>query len=340
MVFSLQQIADYINARLTGQGELEVNAVAPIDDASAGSISFIYDKKYLKHLQSTSATAVILTEDLLEYSPVPCLVVENPRAEYARVVSMLYPAPVNEAGVHESAVVSGEAVIDPTASIAENCVIEAGATIGARVRLEPGVVIGRNSRIGDACHIYANATVYYGCTIGKNCIIHSSAVIGSDGFGFEFDNGQWLKIPQVGGVIIGDNVEIGACSVVDRGALRDTLIEDGVKLDNHVQIAHNVVVGENTIMSRGVGVAGSTRIGRNCIFAGMTGVKDHIEITDNVTVTAMSMVSRSLKNPGSYSSNTPIDETTKWRKNSARFRQLDELAKKIRQLEKKLEDKD
>jgi len=164
-------------------------------------------------------------------------------------------------------------------------------------------------------------------------------VIGADGFGFELDQGEWLKIPQVGGVKIANNVEIGACSTVDRGAVKDTIIEEGVKLDNHIQIGHNARIGAHTLMSNGVGVAGSTRIGKNCLFAGMTGVKDHIEIADNVTVTAMSMVSKSLSEAGSYSSNTPIDETRNWRKNSARFRQLDEMARRIRQLEKQLQEK-
>ncbi|HEX5637342.1 MAG TPA: UDP-3-O-(3-hydroxymyristoyl)glucosamine N-acyltransferase, partial [Gammaproteobacteria bacterium] len=197
---------------------------------------------------------------------------------------------------------------------------------------------GRHAIIGAGVHLYANVTIYYGCSIGDNTIIHSSSVIGADGFGFEFDQGEWVKSPQIGAVRIGKNVEIGACSTVDRGALHDTVIDDGVKLDNHVQIAHNVQVGAHTVMSNGVGVAGSTKIGKNCIIGGMAGIRDNIEITDNVMITGMALVSKSLDKPGSYSSNTPIDDTQTWRKNSARFRQLDEMARRIAQLEKKLKE--
>lgn len=340
MQYSLKQLAEHLNARLVGDPDITVNVVAPIESAVEGTISFINDSRYLESLKTTQASAIVLKQELLESSPVAALVVENPRAAYAQLVSLIYPACKPEAGIHDSAIIAEDTVIDTSASIGANVVIASGVHIAADVQIDAGVVIGRNSRIGKASHLYANSTVYHDCKIGEYCIIHASSVIGSDGFGFEFDDGAWLKIPQVGGVVIGNHVEIGACSVVDRGALQDTCIEDGVKLDNHVQIAHNVHVGEHTIMSRGVGIAGSTRIGKNCIFGGMTGVRDHVEVTDNVMVTAMSMVSKSLTKPGSYSSNTPIDETRNWRKNSARFRQLDEMARKIRQLEKQLQDKD
>jgi UDP-3-O-[3-hydroxymyristoyl] glucosamine N-acyltransferase len=250
----------------------------------------------------------------------------------------LYPAYRHAPGIHASAVVDSDARVADTASVGANAVIEAGAVIEDGAWIGPGCVIGRDSLIGRNVQLYPNVTVYHGCRIGENTTIHAASVIGADGFGFERDEGEWLKIPQVGGVVIGKNVEIGACSTVDRGALRDTVIEDGVKLDNHVQIAHNVHVGANTVMSNGVGVAGSTRIGKNCLIGGMTGIKDNIEITDDVIITAMSLVSKPLTSPGSYSSNTPIDDTRTWRKNSARFRQLDELARKIHQLEKQVKE--
>ncbi|MDH5764434.1 MAG: UDP-3-O-(3-hydroxymyristoyl)glucosamine N-acyltransferase, partial [Gammaproteobacteria bacterium] len=231
-------------------------------------------------------------------------------------------------------VIDATAKIAASAYIAANVVIEAGAQVGEGVYLGPGCVIGRNSILADNVYLHANVTVYYDCEIGENSIIHSASVIGADGFGFEHDGQEWVKIHQVGGVRIGKNVEIGACSTVDRGAVSDTIIEDGVKLDNHVQIAHGVRVGAHTVMSNGVGVAGSTRIGRNCLVGGMTGIKDNIEITDNVIITAMSLVSKPLTKPGSYSSNTPIDDTRTWRKNTARFRQLDEIARRVMQLEK------
>lgn len=339
MAHTLQQLADYLGASHRGDNTLQISSVASLEDAQQGDICFVGSDKYLKALEQSAASAVIIREDLLPATSLPAIIVDNPRAAYARLVSYLYPELKPAAGIHPSAVIDPSARVADTATIAAQVVIEAGAEIAGDVRIDAGCFVGRGSRIGRGTHLYPNVTIYHQCTLGEYCIMHASSVVGSDGFGFEYDQGEWIKIPQIGGVVIGNAVEIGACSVVDRGALQDTVIEDGVKLDNHVQIAHNVHVGEHTVMSRGVGIAGSTRIGKHCLFAGMTGVKDHIEIADNVTVTAMSMVSKSLTEAGSYSSNTPIDETRNWRKNSARFRQLDEMARRIRQLEKQLQEK-
>jgi len=340
MSYSLNELAEFLDARVEGDGGVVVETAASITDAGVGDICYVGNRKYIADLRESSASAFIITEDLIADSPAAAIVVENPRAAYAKVLGLLYPEFQPAAGIEPSAVIAASAKISKSAYIGANVVIEENAIIADDVRIDAGCVVGRDSRIGKSTHLCSNVTIYHGCVIGEYCILHSSTVIGADGFGFEFDQGEWLKIPQVGGVLIGNNVEIGACSAVDRGALNDTLIGDGVKLDNHVQIAHGVQVGQQTIMSRGVGIAGSTRIGKNCIFAGMTGVKDNIEVTDNVTVTAMSMVSKSLSEPGSYSSNTPIDDTRSWRKNSARFRQLDEMARKIRQLEKLIKEKD
>jgi UDP-3-O-[3-hydroxymyristoyl] glucosamine N-acyltransferase len=339
MAYSLKQLADYLNASYRGDAHLQISSVASLEDAQPGDICFVGSDKYLKALKASTAGAVIIRENLLQETALPAIIVDNPRAAYARLVSYLYPELKPAAGIHPTAVIDPSASVAESVSIAAHVVIEAGVQIDDDVRIDAGCYVGRNSRIGRGTHLYPNVTIYHQCTLGEYCIMHSSSVVGSDGFGFEHDQGEWIKIPQIGGVVIGNAVEIGACSVVDRGALQDTVIEDGVKLDNHVQIAHNVHVGEHTVMSRGVGIAGSTRIGKNCLFAGMTGVKDHIEIADNVIVTAMSMVSKSLSEAGSYSSNTPIDETRNWRKNSARFRQLDEMARRIRQLEKQLQEK-
>lgn len=339
MSLTLKQLAEHTGAKLLGNGDIAISSVATLENATTGDICFVTNEKYLSDLQQSSASAVILREEVAVHSPIAALVVDNPRAVYARIVTLLYPEWRPQPGIDKSAAVDPSANISASATIGANAVIQAGVVIDDDVRIDAGCVVGRNSRIGRSSHLYSNVTVYHECVIGEYCILHSSSVVGSDGFGFELDDGEWLKIPQIGGVVIGNYVEIGACSVVDRGALQDTVIEDGVKLDNHVQIAHNVQVGENTVMSRGVGIAGSTKIGKNCLFAGMSGVRDHIEITDNVIVTAMSMVSKSLTKAGSYSSNTPIDDTRNWRKNSARFRQLDEMARKIRRLEKQLEKK-
>jgi len=255
-------------------------------------------------------------------------------------VSLLYPQKRPPEGIHHTACIDASANIAESASIGAHVVVAANVDIADDVIIEAGCVIEHNSKIGCGTHLYANVSVYYNSIIGEHCILHSSSVIGSDGFGFEFDDNKWLKITQVGGVRIANHVEIGACSVVDRGALNDTIIDEGVKLDNHVQIAHNVHVGAHTVMSRGVGVAGSTSIGKNCIIGGMAGIRDNIQITDNVIIHAMTIVTKSLKKAGAYSSPTPIDDATSWRKNSVRFKQLDNMARRICQLEKQLEDKD
>jgi UDP-3-O-[3-hydroxymyristoyl] glucosamine N-acyltransferase len=337
MSYTLAQLAEMLGARLVGNGDCVIERVASIEEATAGCISFVSSAKYAKYLQASAAAAVIITEDLLEATSLPALVVNNPRADYARIVGLLYPQPKAEAGIHPSAIIAPSAKIAPSASISANVVVEAGACIEDGAVIGPGCIIGRDSIIGRNSLLHANVTIYYGCSLGENCIIHSASVIGADGFGFELDQGEWLKIPQVGGVKIGNNVEIGACSTVDRGSVKDTIIDDGVKLDNHIQIGHSAKIGAHTLMSNGVGVAGSTVIGKHCLIGGMTGIRDNIEITDNVTITGMSLVSKSLTKAGSYSSNTPIDDTKTWRKNTARFRQLDELARRIRQLEKQIE---
>lgn len=334
MSYTLAELAEKVGGKITGNGDCVITRVASIEDAGAGAICFIYSSKFSKYLADTKAEAVILTEELASDAKIPALIVDKPRVAFAHITALLYPQHKPAASIHPAAVIHESAEISDTAHISANVVIEAGAKIGKDVYLGPGCVIGRDSVISTNTYLHANVTVYYGCSIGENCIIHSATVIGADGFGFEHDGREWVKINQVGGVKIGNHVEIGACSTVDRGAVTDTVIEDGVKLDNHIQIAHGVKVGENTIMSNGVGVAGSTTIGKNCMIGGMTGIKDNIEITDNVIITAMSLVSKPLTRPGSYSSNTPIDDTRTWRKNTARFRQLDEIARRVMQLEK------
>ncbi|MCW8933919.1 MAG: UDP-3-O-(3-hydroxymyristoyl)glucosamine N-acyltransferase [Gammaproteobacteria bacterium] len=339
MSYKLKQLAELLDLTVQGDENVVINSVASVESAQQGDICFVSNAKYMHALRETNASAVIIKQDMLENTHVAALVVDNPRATYARIVDLLYPQQLPVAGIHPTASIHASAKVSDSASIGANVVVDANAEIADEAVIEAGCVIGRNSQIGKSTHLYPNVTVYYGCSIGEQCILHSSSVVGSDGFGFEFDKTEWLKISQVGGVRIGNKVEIGACSVVDRGALNDTVIEEGVKLDNHVQIAHNVHVGAHTVMSRGVGVAGSTKIGKNCIIGGMAGIRDNIEITDNVMITAMTIVSKSLKKPGSYSSTTPIDETKSWRKNSVRFRQLDSMAKRIRQLEKQINNK-
>lgn len=336
MTYTLSQLADQVGGRIIGNGDCVISCVAPVENAGAGAISFVSSSKFVKYLADTKAEAVIVKEELAADLSVPALVVTNPRATYGRIASLLYPAYRPQAGIHRTAIIEDQAKIEASAYIGANAVIESGAVIGANTYVGAGCVIGRNARIGANTYLHANVTVYFDCHIGHDCIIHSGTVIGADGFGFEYDEGGWVKIPQIGAVCIGNNVEIGACSTVDRGAVSDTVVEDGVKLDNHIQIGHGAKIGEHSIMSNGVGVAGSTTVGKNVIVGGMAGIRDNIEIADNVMITAMSLVSKSLDKPGSYSSGTPIDDTRNWRKNTVRFRQLDELAKRIQQLEKQV----
>lgn len=337
MAFRLSKLAELSGLEMRGEQDPEIDHVAAIEDADAGAICFVKGDSFIEALKQTSASAVITTEDLAQHSPVPVLVAENPRASYARVTEILYPRFQPDWGVHPTAVVADTARVSENAWIGAHVVIDDHAVIEDGVIIHPGAWVGHHSRIGRNTCIYANVSLYHEVTIGADCIIHAGTSIGSDGLGFEMDQGEWVKIPHVGGVVIGNRVEIGANTAIDRGSVKDTLIADDVKIDNEVHIAHNVSIGEHTIVTALVGIAGSTKIGKYCVFAGKSGVRDNIEITDNVVVTAMSMVSKSLTKPGSYSANTPIDDTATWRRNTARFRQLDELAKRLIKLEKKID---
>ncbi|MGM0679512.1 MAG: UDP-3-O-(3-hydroxymyristoyl)glucosamine N-acyltransferase [Pseudomonadota bacterium] len=269
----------------------------------------------------------------MSYCPVNALVVDNPHAAYARIASLLYPPVTPPPGIHPSAVVEDSATVPQSVSIGVNCYVGPevrlgeGVSIGAGCIIEAGVHIGSNSRLA------ANVTVLHECQIGQKAVIHPGVVIGGDGFGQASDQGVWLKIPQIGRVIIGDDVEIGANTTIDRGAIEDTIIGDNVKLDNLIQVAHNVRLGAHTVVASGTGIAGSARIGKHCTIAGMVGIAGHIEIADNVTVTAMSIVSHSIREPGIYSSGTTLEPNRLWRKNAVRFKQLDEMARRIKSLE-------
>lgn len=336
MTLKLSELAEKAGARLVGDGDCLIERVSEISAAGKGDIAFVYHQKYTKFLEGTRASAVILSNDLLASCSVPALVTDNPRLVYARVANILYPSSIASVGIAETASVASDAEVDKTvcvsagAVISSKAVIKAGAQIGAACVIEEGAVVGANSIIK------SNVTIGYGCSIGENCILHSGAVIGADGFGFVKDGESYIKIPQLGFVLIGNNVEIGANTTIDRGALENTVIGNGVKLDNQIQIAHGVTIGDNTVISAATAIAGSTHIGSNCLIGGVVGIIEHITIVDNVMITGRTMVTRSITQPGSYSSSTPMDTTENWRKNSARFRQLDKMAKRIAQLEKAL----
>ncbi|ADC62976.1 UDP-3-O-(3-hydroxymyristoyl)glucosamine N-acyltransferase [Allochromatium vinosum] len=333
MQIRLGELAVRLGVSLRGDGEVVVDHVAQLDSAGAGSLSFLGDPAYRAHLARTHASAVILKESDAADARVPVLLSDNPYLTFARAVRLLHPQPEVVGGIHPSAVVDPGAQVDPTAWIGPLTVLEAGVVVGPRVFVGPGCILGEGVEVGADSRLTARVTLCAGTRVGQRALIHPGAVIGREGFGFAKDGERWVRIPQVGRALLGDDVEIGANTSVDRGAIGDTVIGHGVKLDNHIQIGHNVVVGDNTAMAANTGISGSTRIGRNCTIAGAVGMAGHLEIGDNVHFTGMAMVTRSFKEPGVYSSGIPAMPNADWRRNAARFRHLDELTRRVKQLE-------
>ncbi|MEE8428970.1 MAG: UDP-3-O-(3-hydroxymyristoyl)glucosamine N-acyltransferase [Gammaproteobacteria bacterium] len=330
---TLGELAEQIGATLHGDPERKVQGIATLQHAEPGSISFLANPHYRKFLATTSATAVILGPEDREACPVITLVSNNPYLSYARAAEVLYPKEPPLFGIHPSAVVDGTAKIDDRSWIGPNSVIEAGVVVCAGAHIGPGCVVGAGSVIGKDSCLHANVSICESVILGVRVLIHPGVVIGSDGFGIANDDGSWVKVPQLGGVEIGDDVEIGANTTIDRGALENTVIEKGVKLDNQIQVAHNVKIGAYTAIAGCVGIAGSAKIGKRCMIGGAVGILGHLEITDDVQITAMSLVSRSIMDPGVYSSGVPLQENPIWRKNAARFKQLDDMAARINKLE-------
>lgn len=333
MGYQLSELAERTGSKLEGDDCL-IDGIAEISSAVSGEIAFISNPKYVEFLATTRASALIIKAEFLGECQCPALLAENPRLIYAKVARLLYPPPLADAGISKNAFVSKLAVIDETASIADGAVISAGVSIGAGAQIGAGSVIEADAVIGSNTRISANVTVGHGSEVGDNCILHSGVVLGADGFGFVKDGEVYIKIPQIGNVHIGNDVEIGANTTIDRGALENTVIGNGVKLDNQIQIAHGVTIGDNTVVSSATAIAGSTHIGSGCLIGGLVGIVEHLTIADNVMITGRTMVSHSITEAGSYSSGTPMDTTRNWRKNSARFRRLDELAKRVAKLEK------
>jgi UDP-3-O-[3-hydroxymyristoyl] glucosamine N-acyltransferase len=327
---TLGELAVRFGCELRGDPDIRVYKVASIETAAEGEIAFLASRKFESHLKTTQASAVIVDPAFADQSPVAVLLAKNPHAMFARIASLLHAAPVLQPQIHPSAVVDSTAQIDATAFIGPNCVIGANVSISARVIVGPNCTVLDAATIAEDTRLVANVTVCERVRIGRRCILHPSAVIGSDGFGFANEAGKWEKVPQIGSVLIGDDVEIGASTTIDRGAIGDTIIEDGVKLDNQIQIAHNVRVGAHTAMAAGVGVSGSTTIGKHCMIAGMAGIAGWLTICDRVIITGKTMVSHSIKEPGTYSGMLPMDDARKFRRNVARFKKLDDLAKQVR----------
>jgi UDP-3-O-[3-hydroxymyristoyl] glucosamine N-acyltransferase len=336
VVYTLGQLAERLGATLCGSADKVVSGLATLQEAGHDQLSFLANAQYRKFLAGCQAGAVLLTAADAEGYAGNALVVGNPYLAYAELSHLFDRKPKAMPGVHPTAVVAQDALVDASASIGAYAVIESGAQIAAGVTVGAQCVVGARSVIGEGGWLAPRVTLYHDVRIGKRVVIQSGAVIGGEGFGFANEKGVWQKIAQIGGVTIGDDVEIGANTTVDRGALSDTLIGNGVKLDNQIMIAHNVQIGDNTAMAGCAGISGSTIIGKNCMIAGGVGMVGHIEVCDNVFVTGMTMVTRSITEPGSYSSGTAMQPAAEWRKSAARIRQLDDMARRLQQVEKQL----
>ena len=334
---TLGQLAEALGATIKGPEALQITGLATLQEAGPGQLSFLANPQYRKYLDNCQAGAVLLKAADAENFAGNALIVADPYQAYARISHLFDPKPKAVAGIHPSAVVAEDAQVDASASIGAFAVIESGARIGADVSIGAHCFIGARCVVGEGGWLAPRVTLYHDVTIGKRVVIQSGAVIGGEGFGFANEKGIWRKIAQIGGVTIGDDVEIGVNTAVDRGALSDTRIGDGVKLDNQIQIAHNVQIGDHTAMAACVGISGSTRIGKHCMLAGGVGLVGHIDICDNVFVSGMTMVTRSITEPGSYSSGTAMQPLADWRKSAARIRQLDDMAKRLQQLEKRVD---
>lgn len=334
MTWTLAQIAEKINGTVQGDKNYQIKTVATLSNATSNDISFLANPKYKKYLAETTAGAVLVDESMASMVPTNAIVVSDPYVAYAKIASLLYPTNKPESGIHHTAVIHPDSQCATSASIGPHVVIEANVSIGENVQVGPGCVIQHGTKIGAGSHLTANVTICKHVSIGERALIHPGVVIGADGFGIANDAGRWIKVPQLGGVVIGDDVEIGANTTIDRGALDNTVIADGVKLDNQIQVGHNVVIGEHTVIAGCVGIAGSTHIGKHCAIGGGVGIAGHITIADGVQLTGMTMVTKSITETGVYSSGIPAEPTQQWHKNVVRYRQMHALAERVKQLEK------
>jgi UDP-3-O-[3-hydroxymyristoyl] glucosamine N-acyltransferase len=336
-MFSVTQIAEFLDASVDGDASLNIVKLAPLDSAGSGNITFCAHAKFLEQLKSSQASAVLVTKEQSQFVKNTGIIVDNPYLAFAKISEWFdWRSPLVKGRAKNTSIAS-------SAQVSSSAQICSGVVIGENSRIAEHCYIGANTVIADNCsiasdtRIEANVSIYDNVHIGQRCIVHSGAVIGADGFGFAKGNQGWQKIYQLGGVQIGSDVEIGAGTTVDRGAIADTIIGDGVKLDNQVQIAHNVHLGDHTAIAGCSAIAGSTRIGENCTIAGLSGVTGHLEIAANTHVTAMSLVSHSIKEAGVYSSGTGIEKHHSWKRNVVRFRALDTLVKRVKSLENEMQ---
>jgi UDP-3-O-[3-hydroxymyristoyl] glucosamine N-acyltransferase len=338
LAYTLGELSERLGVKLHGDASCRIERVATLQNAGPGCISFLANRRYQGFLRATRASAVILDREFLPQCSVNALVSSNPYLSYAQAAALLNPERSFEGAIHASAAVAAGARVHPDAYIGPHCSVARGAEIGPRAYIGPGCVIEAMATLGEDARLVANVTLCEAVRVGKRAILHPGVVIGADGFGIANDDGVWVKVPQIGSVIIGDDVEIGANTTVDRGALEDTVIEDGVKLDNLVQVGHNVQIGAHTAVAACVAIGGSARIGKRCTIGGAASIAGHLEIADDVHLTATSAVPNSIREPGVYSSGMPIQENKAWRKNVIRMRHLDDMARRLKAVEKRLEE--
>jgi len=332
---TLAGLAERFDLQFRGDGDTAISGVATLASAGPGQLSFLANSRYASQLQTTAASAVVIGADAAESCPRPALIAADPYLAFARIASLFEKRAATTPGVHPTAVVSGDAEVADTACIGPHCVVEEGARIAEGAVLGPHCIVGPDCVVGPQARLVARVTLVIRVHLGARVLVHPGAVIGSDGFGIAVDGGHWTKVPQLGGVRIGDDSEIGSNTTIDRGALEDTVLGEDVHLDNQIQIAHNVVIGAHTAMAGCSAVAGSARIGRWCLIGGDAGILGHLEVADRVTITAKSLVTHSIREPGEYSSGIPLQDNRLWRRNAARFKKLDDFVRRLVALERK-----
>lgn len=336
--YSLQELAQHIGATLRGNADTRIDSIAPLDKAQSNQLTFISNTKFRDLLANSQAGVLVVSEADVEFcSPESnLLIVKDPYVAYALLAQYMDNTPKAASKIAKSAVISEGVLLGENVSIGANAVIEEGVVLSDNVVIGAGCFIGKNAKIGAHTQLWANVNIYHEVQIGEHCLIQSGVVIGSDGFGYANDRGRWIKIPQTGTVIIGNHVEIGACTCIDRGALDATVIEDNVIIDNLCQIAHNVHIGTGTAVAGGVIMAGSLKVGRYCLIGGASVINGHMEIADKVTITGMGMVMRPITEPGIYSSGIPLQTNKQWRKTAALTLDIDKMNKRLKAVEKKL----
>lgn len=323
----LGELADRFGLELRGDPEHRIDAVATLASAGPSQLGFLANPRYRPQLAGTRAGVVVMAVEDAALHAGNALIAAEPYAAFARIARLFEPSVRHAPGIHASSAIDPTAEVDPSASIAAFVAIGPGSRVRAGARIGPGCVIGDDCEIGEGCELVANVTLVRRVRLGARVLVHPGAVLGADGFGIAMHGGAWLKVPQLGGVRIGEDCEIGANTCIDRGALEDTVLEEDVRLDNQIQVGHGVVIGAHTAIAGCAAIAGSTRIGRNCLIGGGAGIVGHISICDRVTITAMSLVTHSIEKPGTYSSGTPLMDNRAWRRSAARFRQLDAIAR-------------